>query len=240
MLTTSVVNKDHELEGTAERSREALARHRWHWTLDESNPGRVSIREYARQVGRDKRTIQDMVNGYATWAGGGAPPSELPDEMERAKLRGDKLDATEAVAAARGITVGSARRHHAEEVRQVQAAAAERVERSTESTTTASEARKVAEGRVKGEAARKRIENEKRRAHTIRYVRMEGFIASARRSVLAALTESQDVQFTDEERELIQHAADELRSILNLLDLRIVGDTDVDWDAELAKLGDSE
>lgn len=105
-LPAAVVAEDQQLEGEAERSREGLARHRWHWTLDETNPDRVPAREYARSVGRSKNTVLNMVNGYAAWAGRGAPPTELADELERAKLSGDRLAATEAVAEAAGVSVG--------------------------------------------------------------------------------------------------------------------------------------
>ena len=44
---------------------EELARHRWHWTLDESNPDRVSFSEYAAGVGRHKSQIQSFARGYA-------------------------------------------------------------------------------------------------------------------------------------------------------------------------------
>ena len=46
------------------RPSEALAQHRWHWTIDESNPERVSLSEYARSVGRHLSNIAAQVKGY--------------------------------------------------------------------------------------------------------------------------------------------------------------------------------
>jgi hypothetical protein len=63
-LPPSAIQKDHELEGRAERSSEALAKHRWHWTLDPSNPGKVSQREYARAVGRSQTTVSHYAQGH--------------------------------------------------------------------------------------------------------------------------------------------------------------------------------
>src|SRR4051812_37900776 len=111
-LDRTIVEADKRLETKSERAREELAKHRWHWTLDKSNPDRVSIREYARQIGRHQRTVQDMVNGYADWLAsstdGATPVSELADFQARAKLKGETLAATEAVAKARGVGIDSA------------------------------------------------------------------------------------------------------------------------------------
>jgi len=65
MLPIEVISQDADLESAIERDTAALAELRWHWTLNDSNPNRVTISEYARQVGRVKSTISTMVNGYA-------------------------------------------------------------------------------------------------------------------------------------------------------------------------------
>jgi hypothetical protein len=49
----------------AESTSQELAQHRWHWTLDESNPKRVSMRDYTDEVGRSYSTIRTSVKGYA-------------------------------------------------------------------------------------------------------------------------------------------------------------------------------
>jgi hypothetical protein len=62
----------------------------------------VSIREYARQVGRNYKTIAAMVNGYATHREG-ASAITLNEAIERAKMGAERELATEAVAKVRGI-----------------------------------------------------------------------------------------------------------------------------------------
>ena len=61
------VARDHELEAAHEKTSEALAKHRWHWTLDESNPERLTIQEYARRVVRGRASIHRMAYGYAAF-----------------------------------------------------------------------------------------------------------------------------------------------------------------------------
>jgi len=55
------------LEKSAESASEQLAKHRWHWTLDETNPERVSLRAYARDVGRAESIVRKYANSYADW-----------------------------------------------------------------------------------------------------------------------------------------------------------------------------
>jgi hypothetical protein len=245
-LSDRVVREDRRLEDTAERSRAELAKHRWHWTLDESNPNRVGVRAYARAIGRHWTTVNDMVNGYATWLAeqqkegvGGTPytaPS-LVEAMALAKMRGETATAAKAIAKAKGIDVESVRRHHAGEIRSVKAAAEERVERSKTPTTFDAEAERVAAGRVQGATTRKKKKAESKRRRTFRYVEVEGRIATMRREGLAALEVMQDVSFGDEERELLAAAVADLLAILKLIDLRLDVDASVDWDAEMRKLG---
>ncbi len=64
MLAAEVITTDHQLEQIADRASGQLARHRWHWTLDESNPARVSVGEYAKAVGRAYSTIRVMALGF--------------------------------------------------------------------------------------------------------------------------------------------------------------------------------
>jgi hypothetical protein len=229
-----VVAEDHRLEQVAERGREELAQHRWHWTLDESNPERMPIREYARQVARSERVIRMMVNGYASWTATGTRRGKLNDEIERAALGEEKLAATEAVAKARGISVGTARQHHADEIREVRATATERAERR--GTKPTEEIEQVVEDRARVQRGVRQAESERKAAHTLRYVEMEGKIAAAKRYLSEALRVAEDVPFADEERDLISETIGELRALLNLIDMRVAGRADVDWDAELAKL----
>jgi hypothetical protein len=67
MLPIEVISQDTELESAIERDTSTLAELRWHWTMDETNPDRVSFLEYGRQVGRDHKTIAVMAQAYASY-----------------------------------------------------------------------------------------------------------------------------------------------------------------------------
>jgi hypothetical protein len=100
----AVIETDHRLEEAAGRTAGELAGHRWHWTLDESNPGRVSISEYARQVGKSQSTISVMAKGYASYSAVNDASSNLDDHVGRARMSGETAAAAEAVARARGVS----------------------------------------------------------------------------------------------------------------------------------------
>src|SRR6516164_1842111 len=128
MLPIEVISQDADLESAIERDTAALAELRWHWTLNDSNPNRVTISEYARQVGRVKSTISTMVNGYAaslddktrstrrtrpesesrgsssSGSGSGSGLS-LSDHIGKARMNQETGAAAEAVARARGLSI---------------------------------------------------------------------------------------------------------------------------------------
>src|SRR5438309_7292975 len=80
----SVVAEDHRLERAADSAALALMRLRWHWTLDESNSKRVSVRAYASAVTKNSTRIHDDAHGYALLERGAAiSPSEA---RERAHM----------------------------------------------------------------------------------------------------------------------------------------------------------
>ena len=60
-LPQHVIEEDNRLE---KETAEKLGYLRWHWTLDESNPGRVTQVEYAKAVGVGRTTIQKYVAAY--------------------------------------------------------------------------------------------------------------------------------------------------------------------------------
>jgi hypothetical protein len=233
----NIAEQDHRLEAAAVGSRMVLAEYRWHWTLDETNGNRNTIYRYAQIVDRDERTIRDMVRGYADYLA--APPGmgDFEESLARAKIRGNNLEATEAVAKAKGVTLETARRHHAAEISDVKAAATERAERR--GTPVSEEIVAVAKDRAREQVIEKKRAAERKQKHSIRYVEMEGKIASAMRSLRYVLDETDGIEFGDEERELLVDSLAKLRALLNLLDVRLTGASDVDWDAEMIKLGDA-
>ena len=63
-LSKAVVAEDKKLAKASDKAGEALMKHRWHWTLDESNAKRVSFAEYARQVGRHESIVRRLQHSH--------------------------------------------------------------------------------------------------------------------------------------------------------------------------------
>lgn len=227
-----VIDQDHRLEGATSKASEALAAHRWHWTLDESNADRVSIREYARSVGRHRRVIAGQASGYAHWKSGAAGGASLSESIERAKMSAETEAVTEAVAEARGISIKHARQTRGTEVRQVRNLARDAAERK--GTTVADEAITIARmaASIEENESQRRIERAAKR--TLRYVEVQGYLHTAIRALqrAAAVGGAWDA----EEQELLRDTVDKVREMIVLLDARIVGTEAIDWDAELAAI----
>lgn len=232
------VARDHELESAHERATEALAEHRWHWTKDESNPDRVAFKEYARRVGRNDRTIRKMVHGFAAWKArtstsspGG--PVTLAEFIEHAALGAETAEATEAVAAVTGTTFKNVAVHNRAEVRDVVATARDRAERK--GTTVSDEIPAVAEWREKSRQARQKEAEAK---HESKYVlvELEGHIGAAVRRLREGLLLAKEIDFDDEQIEMIADTLAKLRAIVALIDLKITGESGVNWDDEFARV----
>lgn len=240
-MAKAFVVRDRELEAVHEKSTEKLAKHRWHWTLDKSNPKRVTVREYAREVGRNLSTVQAMAKGYAAWSTrdharvvGPGMPVTINDFIERAKLGADKAVATEAVARATGKSFGNTATGRRQEVREVLTTAQERAERR--GTSVAEEAPKVADWREKGRQATKREKDSRRAAHFM-LVEFEGHIGAAMRRLRQALAIARDVDFDQEETELLEDSIAKLKMIVDLIDVRITGEKGgIDWDSEFSRV----
>jgi hypothetical protein len=231
---TAAARQDAQLERAANRSRRDLAEHRWHWTLDTSNPRRVTPGQYAKLVNRHRRTIEDMVTGYAEWFKAGAQESALADYLATAKLRGDTKVATLAVAKAKNIGVDAARLGHAAEIRSVKATAEERAE--TRGTRVEDEVETVANKRAQHQATQQHVKTEAASRTNVRLISVEGKIAAAMRYLRSALDETNDVEFSADDRAEVAELVGKLKAVANLLEVRLVGSTDVDWDREMAKL----
>ena len=146
-----------------------------------------------------------------------------------------KRAAAEAVAAAHGIRVDnvlSNRRNDVDDVVNIARSAAER-----RGTTPEEEVDRVADHQKKAADTRASAAEARKARHTMRWLGIEGKVTKALRELNAALAESEGVEFTAEEREMIAESVGKLRAVLNLLDMRIIGTADIDWDAEAAKLG---
>jgi nucleotide-binding universal stress UspA family protein len=241
-LPAEVIQTDRRLQ----RSADQLMELRWHWTIDESNAGRVSVAEYARQVGVARPRISQDAHSWSDWlaaqrkrtADGTAPsPGEpqTPDDYRQLKRLGEERgEAAKAIARTTGVPVGTVANHKRDEVDAVLSTARERaVDRGT---TVEHEIERAAEWRAKARKAADREQDERRKAHTLRFIGIEGDIGVIMQRLRKVLDSAQDVPFTDEERELITESLAKMRALLGLIDLRITGETRVDWDAELKKL----
>lgn len=238
-LPAEVVETDRKLQ----RSADELMELRWHWTLDETNDDRVSQHAYARQVGVSQPAVNRDANAWANWLraqrdnrsvitpGSPQTPSEY---RELQRLSAERQEAVKAVARTTGHTVGTVARHKTDEVEAVVSTARERaVERGT---TVEHEIERAAEWREKSRKAAQREQDEHRQRSTLRFIEIEGDIGVAMQRLRKILKAADDVAFTDEERELISESLSKMRALMNLIDLRIAGETHVDWDGELQKL----
>lgn len=230
-LPRSAIEVDHKLERATDTASEALAKHRWHWTLDESNPDRVSFSAYARAVGRSQPTISYSARAYEDVVHNG---TAIAEATARARMGAETEAAVDAVAQARGVKFDSARRLRPTETRRVRDMARERAERH--GTTVEEEAPKVANFIVRSERAERQQRDERRERMGLRFVEMEGKLAKAKSALLDALNVARDVEWEEEHRQLLEQALQSVKSLLALVDLALTGAADVDWDAELSGL----
>lgn len=237
-LPNEVVESDRKLQ----RSADELMELRWHWTLDESNPNRVGFTTYAREVGVSEGAVRNAAHAWADYLkadsygavrtpGAAQTPSDF---RELRKLSADRQEAAKAVAATTGAPVDRVARHQRTEVDAVVNTARERA--ADRGTTVDHEIQKAAEWRAKSRKAAERQKDERQKAHTLQWLKIEGHIGAAMQRLRKALDASEDVQFTDDERELLIGSLGKMRAVLNLIDLRIAGETNIDWDTELEKL----
>lgn len=238
-IPQTVVDKDHDLEGRSTRASEALAKHRWHHTLDPAGPG-FSFAAYGRAVGRSDSVIRHHAVGYQTFVERTTNPVPgtgftIEDGIRLAHQSAEQQAFTEAIAEGSGQPVARvARGDNRHRTRAIVDRAHQRAERRggdpvDHARDIAAEERRVAE------ANRVREQTERQR-RSIRFVHIEGHLAAAQRRLLGALSEAEGVGFSDDEMELIRDSIEKVRAVLTLIDLRMAGTPDIDWDAEAARL----
>src|SRR5262245_24232854 len=114
-IPPSVIEADHRLEGTATRASEKLAELRWHWTLDESNPNRVSQVAYSRAIGRSRAVVGYYARGYALFverrtASRASARLTIEDALRLAGQSEEMQEFTEAIAEGSGKPVAQVAR----------------------------------------------------------------------------------------------------------------------------------
>lgn len=96
-----------------------------------------------------------------------------------------------------------------------------------------------AESLAKMREADRKAEEARRARHSMAWLSMDVLITAARGKVRDAINEARGVQFTDEERQWLAAAIAKLRAAVDFLDVAVAGQSaNVDWDAELAKMGE--
>ena len=238
-IPNSVIEKDHELEGKAERSTEALAKHRWHYTLNPAGP-QFSFKAYGDAVGRHESVIGRHARAYAAYVERAAElaPGASFTIQDAIRLAGQSVEQqafSEAIAEGSGEPIARvARGDNAHRRGAIIESAKQRAARR--GTDPVEEARDIARDERLTREMHARDAAEAKSRRSIRYVMIEGHLAYAQRRLMNALTEAEGVGFDDEEMELIRDSIAKVRAVLNLIDLRMSGTPDVDWDAEAAKL----
>lgn len=233
MLPKGVVAEDVRLTKQADDIGAALAAHRWHWTLDESNPKRVTFAQYARETGPDESVIRAYAHAHEMFVQPGTGRT-FNDCYELAKMGTETAVVTEAIAKQRGISVQQVRKTRPEEVRRVREVAREYAEKR--GTSVEEEAPRFAELVDRVQRIDRENEEKRRKRHSFAWITVTGTLGKARRNLAQALKEIEGVEFTDEEVELLTDSIDKVKAVIGLIEMRLTGEADVDWDAELAKL----
>jgi len=238
-IPQSVVDKDHELDTRTVRASEALAKHRFEQILDPTGP-QHAIRAYARAVGRNESVISRFAKGYKLYLERQADDSRvitltILDAIELARQSADQQVFTEAIAEGAEEPVQRiahpGQRHRRSAIIDQ---ARERAERH--GTDAVDEAREIAGRSRLTRESEKKHRKEKAARSSVRFVVAEGKLAKAKRAVLDAMKELEGVDMSDDEMVLMRATVANLTALLNLLDLRLAGSPDIDWDADLARL----
>ena len=236
-LPQDVATRDAELQAVAADTATSLALLRWQWTLDETNPDRVSFRAYAKAAGLSDWSIRQYANGYAAWlaARGESAPSHpgqrtLTEHINLARMGTERQAAAKAVAKATGRPVSQ----HAVANKRALETARERAERR--GTSVEEEVESVAEWHERKRRADKKEKDESRKMVAFRYMEVEDHLHAAKIALVKALNAAKDVDLNDEHLDILRATVAQARAVLDLIDLRMAGSVEVDWDAELADL----
>jgi IS30 family transposase len=242
-LPKAVVEKDHKLA----KAGEELVELRWHWTRDPKNAKRVSVEEYAEDVGVHPSTIKRDATAWEEWlkakksgvSNKPGAPKTITDFRKLAERSEDQKTAIKAVAAATNTSPAWVARRKTEEVQAVVNAANARVVRKAQTgkpSTMEHEIKVAATDRAKRAEAAKAERVDKKKKRTMNYLKVEGKLAQmiARGGEVLDLAEGMD--FDADEIALLKEALGKVRALLGLIDLRIAGETNVDWDAEFQKI----
>jgi len=234
-LPDDVVQEDKRLSLESDLAKEHLAEHRWHWTLNEENEGRVGFREYSRLVGVTLSIIQGYSQGFVRWRSDLAGEVGLNECIERAKMSSEKEAVTEAVAEARGQAFKTVRMQRAPEIKAVRREAQERAEEK--GTTVEEEAPAIAQMVVRVEKSERERHDALIANHDLRWVEALGHISNMKRYGLQFEKLAREMHWDEEEQDLLNRTIDQVHDLLNMMKLRVSGAVgSIDWDETLNKI----
>lgn len=85
--------------------------------------------------------------------------------------------------------------------------------------------------------AEQQARDSRKSRHTLRYLETDELITAAARKLREAATIAHEVEFTDTERDDLLESVARARTALDVVTTAIAGGGEVDWDAELARMG---
>lgn len=233
------VAEDRKIEAKMSSATLALMKHR-HAAVRE---GGFTVSEYARALGKHHSVVSAHVRGYELWlqwTRDGAVANRTPvDAVELAKLGAEKREAVEIVAEAKGVAPTQVRKEYAHEVKHTEQFVRDYAEKIGDRDKAVEIARDFASKQERArEHARERRE-ETRASKTWAYLSLERELGKARRALQNALLLARESDVDDPEQvELLEDTLGNVREILDVLNLAIVGQAEIDWDAEMSRLMD--
>ncbi len=232
----AAIEQDRKLEAANDVGLEALARHRWHWTLDESNPDRVTITEYAQRAGRVREAITRMVNGYDKYQRVPAGTQSLADLIATAGSSEQRATVIREVAKATGWTPGNVAKNETRLIRDVRDRAEERA--AERGTTVDEEIPHVAATAAAVRQSQSNYRKQLRATKSRRLLAAEGRMATVLKALREMLQDAEAEDFDTDEIEMILKMIRQSRAFLGLVEVKLTGDqSGTDWDAELQRLG---
>jgi hypothetical protein len=242
-----VIAEDHRLEEASELSGWNLAKHRWHWTMDVSNPDRwESVRAYAEAIGRTQPTVRVYVTAYEIYLDKSErvnlSPVKFTEFLIMASASQDRQNAIAAISEARGIGIAATQRLHREDIKIVKDAVDEFVTEHPGATPQqkqekANTVAKMIKVRETYDTKRQDLLSANK---PILLTVLLGHAHKAKAELLEMVEHAQEFDVSIEENyELLTTLQEALGKIVDAVEMvkrALAGEEAIDWNAELAKL----
>jgi hypothetical protein len=228
---TDISEKDKKLRETEGKAAEALCKLRYDNTIGLRDP-KPGFARYSKECGV---TLQRVRSDALAWElkSNSRELLSIGEARLRVSASAEQADVIDVVAKAKGIAPKTVQNWHRDEVSAVRMVARERAEKSGRSVRDEAED-VVAFGQKKARSDAERRERD-RAARTWQWIELEGCLANAKRYLQKAARV--DADWKEDDREMISHSLEQLESLIKLIRAHVMGAENIDWDAELAKLG---